>query len=148
MEEIDTLRFGRIKVEGDKIITFPRGILGFSRCRRYALFPHGEKSPFCWLQSVEDAALAFVVMDPALVDPRYQVDVDEQTARELDIAPGDKIQALCIVTIPQGDPRRMTVNLLGPLVVNTRNRLAAQVICENRGYSHRRPLLAEEREAP
>lgn len=58
--EITTVRFGTIPVQEDKVILFPKGILGFSRNKRYVLFPHGQGSPFYWLQSVEEIGRAHV----------------------------------------------------------------------------------------
>lgn len=142
--EIDTLRFGRIQVDDDRIIYFPRGILGFTRHRRYVILPHSEKSPFLWLQCVDDGNLAFVVMDPRLVEPSYRVDVEEEQLGDLEVAPGDELQLVCIVTIPHGNPKGMTINLMGPIIINARNLRAVQVVCEGQGYSHRRPLVREE----
>lgn len=142
--ELDTLRFGKITVQEDKVITFPRGILGFAKNKRYVLFPHSEGSPFFWLQSVEDGELAFVVMNPQLVKADYSVDVDENVLNELEVNKQDPLEVVCIVTIPSNDPRRMTINLLGPIIINAQNRSAVQVICDKQSYSHRHPLISEQ----
>ena len=75
--EIETLRFGKIAIQDDKVITFPKGLLGFSQRRRFILFPHKEGSPFFWLQCVEDGELAFVLMNPKLVVNDYIIDIDD-----------------------------------------------------------------------
>ena len=142
--ELDTLRFGKITVQEDKVITFPRGIMGFARNKRYVLFPHSEGSPFFWLQSVDDGQLAFVVMNPQLVKADYSVDVDESVLSELEVKKEDTLDVVCIVTIPRNDPRRMTINLLGPIIINSQNRCAVQIICDKQSYSHRHPLIAEQ----
>ena len=142
--EINTLRFGKLTVQEDKVITFPRGILGFAKNKRYILFPHSEGSPFFWLQSVEDGELAFVVMNPQLIKADYSIDVDENVLTELEAAKEDTLEVVCIVTIPRNDPRRMTINLLGPIIINAQSRCAVQVICDKQSYSHRHPLIAEQ----
>lgn len=142
--DIDTLRFGKIKVEEEKIITFPRGILGFARNKRYILFPHSEGSPFFWLQSLEDGELAFVVMNPRLVKKDYSIDVDENVMKELDVKKEDSLEVVCIVTIPRNDPKGMTINLLGPIIINSQNRNAVQIICDKQSYSHRHPLITSQ----
>ena len=142
--EIETLRFGKLSVQEDKVITFPRGILGFAKNKRYILFPHSEGSPFFWLQSVEDGELAFVVMNPQLIKADYSIDVDENVLTELEAAKEDTLEVVCIVTIPRNDPRRMTINLLGPIIINAQSRCAVQVICDKQSYSHRHPLIAEQ----
>lgn len=146
--DIETLRFGKIPVEEDKVITFPRGILGFAKNKRYILFPHSEGSPFFWLQSVEDGDLAFVVMNPQLVKPDYSVDVEENVLKELDIKQDDSLEVVCIVTIPRTDPKRMTINLLGPIIINAQSRSAVQIICDKQNYSHRFPVIAEQPAQP
>jgi flagellar assembly factor FliW len=140
--EIETLRFGKIPVEEEKVITFPKGILGFARNKRYILFPHSEGSPFYWLQNIEDGGLAFVVMNPQVVKPDYAVDVQEDLIKELEVNEPADIEVLCIITVPPAHPERMTINLLGPIIINSQNRCAAQIICDKEKYSHRHPVVS------
>ncbi len=140
--DIETLRFGKIAVQEDKVITFPRGILGFAKNKQYLLFPHSEDSPFFWLQSVEDGDLAFVVMNPRLVKADYSLDVDENVLNELDAKQEADLEVVCIVTIPRNDPKRMTINLLGPIIINAKSRSAVQVICDKQSYSHQHPVVS------
>lgn len=140
--EIETIRFGKIAVQEDKVITFPRGILGFAKNKQYLLFPHSEDSPFLWLQSVEDGDLAFVVMNPRLVKADYSLDVDQNVLNELDAKQETDLEVVCIVTIPRNDPKRMTINLLGPIIINAKSRSAVQVICDKQSYSHQHPVVS------
>jgi flagellar assembly factor FliW len=142
--DIETLRFGKIAVQEDKVITFPRGILGFAKNKQYLLFPHSEDSPFFWLQSVEDGDLAFVVMNPRLVKADYSLAVDENVLNELDAKQEAELEVVCIVTIPQNDPKRMTINLLGPIIINAKSRSAVQIICDKQSYSHQHPVVSEQ----
>ncbi len=146
--EIETLRFGKIAVQEDKVITFPRGILGFAKNKQYLLFPHSEDSPFFWLQSVENGDLAFVVMNPQLVKADYSIDVDENVMNELDAKQEADLEVVCIVTIPRNDPKRMTINLLGPIIINAKSRSAMQVICDKQSYSHRHPVVSAQQAQP
>jgi flagellar assembly factor FliW len=142
--EIETLRFGRIAVQEDKVINFPRGILGFAKNKRYILFPHSEGSPFFWLQSIEDGDLAFVVMNPHLVKSDYIVDIDDNVISELGGKQEDQLEVVCIVTIPRHDPKGMTINLLGPIIINAQSRNAVQIICDKQSYSHRHPVISSQ----
>lgn len=141
--DIETIRFGKIEVQEDKVITFPRGILGFAKNKKYILFPHSDNSPFFWLQSVEDGDLAFVVMNPQIVKSDYSVDIDDNVLNELDVKQPEDLEVVCIVTIPRNDPKRMTINLLGPIIINAAGRNAVQVICDKQSYSHRHPVVAQ-----
>lgn len=141
--EITTVRFGTIPVQADKVILFPKGVLGFSRNKRYILFPHGEGSPFYWLQSVEDGAIAFVVMNPQLVKADYTIDIQEALLQELDARDVSDLEVMCIVTIPPNQPEKMTINLLGPIVINVNKRCAVQIVSSEEKYSHRHPILSD-----
>ncbi len=141
--ELETLRFGKIKIQDDKIIHFPKGILGFSDQKDFILFPHSEDSPFFWLQSVSDGELAFVTMDPTLVVDNYTIDIDEDTVKDLKAHDESDLELLCIVTVPQNQPEKMTINLLGPIVIHTKKRQAVQIISTSGQFSHRHPVIAE-----
>jgi len=140
--EIETIRFGKITIQDDKVIIFPKGLLGFSQRRRFILFPHKEGSPFFWLQCVEDGKLAFVLMNPKLVVNEYVIDIDDDNLKDLECDDGHGLDVLCIVTIPHDDPRKMTVNLLGPIVINVSKMRAVQLVSTNSAFSHRHPVIA------
>ncbi|HOO38145.1 MAG TPA: flagellar assembly protein FliW [Deltaproteobacteria bacterium] len=142
--EINTVRFGTIPVQEDKVLTFPKGILGFSNNKQFVLFPHTEGSPFFWLQSVDDGSLAFVVMNPQLVKKDYSINIEENVLEELDAKGTSDLDVMCIVTIPHNQPQKMTINLLGPIIINADKRCALQIVCTEETYSHRHPVLAEE----
>lgn len=93
---------------------------------------------------MEDGDLAFVVMNPQLVKSDYSIDIDENILGELDVKQQAELEVVCIVTIPRNDPRRMTINLLGPIIINTQSRCAVQVICDRQSYSHRHPVIQEQ----
>lgn len=141
--EITTVRFGKIQVQENKVLSFPKGILGFSASKKFILFPHGEGSPFFWLQSIEDGALAFVVMNPQLVKNDYTVNVEEHVLEELKAQDLSDLEVMCIVTIPNNEPQQMTINLLGPIIINAKQRCALQIVSTEDKYSHRHPILAE-----
>jgi len=140
--DIQTSRFGNITVQDDKLIHFPKGILGFSQNKKYVLFPHSERSPFYWLQSVDDGAIAFVVMSPQLVKEDYAVNIEEDLLQELQADETSELEVMCIVTIPHNQPDKMTINLLGPIIINVNKRCAVQIICPDENYSHRHPVIS------
>jgi flagellar assembly factor FliW len=71
--QIETLQFGTIEVDKRDIIEIPRGLLGFEGYHRYALVDKEDCQPFRWLQSVEVADLALVVVNPKAFFPNYRV---------------------------------------------------------------------------
>ena len=81
--DISTTRFGRLDVDEQRIISFSRGLLGFGESTQFALIQPSGDSCFYWLQSVDDAELAFVLVDPQLFFKDYQVPIKGEQAEEL-----------------------------------------------------------------
>ena len=128
---IETTRFGPVEVDPDFVITLPEGIIGFENCRRYAVLRHNEGSPFRWLQSIDDGAVAFPVMDPHIFLPDYQPPIPAVDRADLGLSNDDQMLLLTIITVPRGNPRAMTANLLGPVVINAETRVGRQVVLED-----------------
>jgi flagellar assembly factor FliW len=138
--KVQTSRFGEIEVQANKVITLPHGMVGFPRLNRYVLLEHRPGSPFHWLQSVDRPDLAFVITDPLLFDPTYQLTLGDNEANLLQVTDPRDVQIWVVVSIPQGSPEGMTANFKAPLVINLKNRLAAQIILEDPRWSLRQPL--------
>jgi len=143
--EIETSRFGTVVIEDDRIMTFPRGLLGFPTQSRFALIQTGPENYFFWLQSVEDPNLAFVVTDPNTFFKDYDVPLRDETVADLAFGETDAAQ-IFVICNKIGD--WLTGNLLGPIVVNASNRLAQQVVLTEKKWTTRQPLLRLAAEAP
>jgi flagellar assembly factor FliW len=143
--EIQTTRFGRLTVDDERIMTFPRGLLGFPNCTRMALIQGGEGNYFFWLQCVDDPNLAFVVTDPSTFFKDYNVPIRPETATDLNLADPAGAQVFVICN-KVGD--WLTGNLLGPIVVNLSNHLALQVVLTEKKWTTRQPLLRLSSEVP
>jgi flagellar assembly factor FliW len=143
--EIQSTRFGRLTVDDERIITFARGLLGFPDHRKFALIQAGAESYFFWLQSVDDAHLAFVVTDPTIFFRDFEFGLKEEMRQELAVTDPQCLQVF-VVCNKVGD--WLTGNLQGPLVVNSANRMAQQVVLNEKRWSTRQPLLRLASEAP
>lgn len=125
---ITTSRFGTIEFPEETVIKFPSGIIGFPHSHRYVILDHDREAPFKWLQSVDEPELAFVIMDPTLFKADYHPHLDSADLTELDHpAEADRI-LFVFMTVPAGDPDRITANLRAPVVVNEPTRVARQVV--------------------
>ena len=131
---IPTTRFGELSVNPEKIITMTSPFLGFPDSKRFIVKPHGENSPFLWLQSLDDPKLAFVLIQAALLIPQYQPKIPILIRRELHASPEQGLEILLVLTIPRDNPEAMTANLLGPVVINSDKRLAKQVLQDPTRY--------------
>ena len=141
--KFDTTRFGTIDIPEEKMITMSRGVLGFPEKRRFCIIQHKKDTPFFWYQSVDDPALAFVITNPWLFKPDYEVDLDlvaQALGREKN-AEDVPVECYVIVTIPKGSPEKMTGNFIAPLVLDPKRRKAVQIVLSDDSYSHRYPLV-------
>ena len=136
---IETTRFGPIEVDESKIMTFKDGLLGFPKHRRYALIQTAPDPAFFWMQAVEDANLAFVVCDPLLFVPDYQVPIRKDDVAALGLRDLRDCQVLVIVNKVNGE---LTANLLGPLVIGAGSLQGRQLVLSDKRYGTRHPLLA------
>lgn len=140
--KIHTRIFGEIEIAEEKIITFENGIIGFPDLKRFTLLhdeARGTDAGIRFLQSIEEPGFAMPVMDPLIVKPDYNPEVnDELLAAAGEITP-ENLVVLVTVTIPK-DPTKMTVNLQGPFVINAEERKACQVIVEGQDYPVKFPV--------
>lgn len=142
--KLECTRFGTIQVEKGKIITMPGGMPGFPGMKRFVILDRKETRPFYWYQCVDSSDLAFAIMNPRLFKPDYSVDL-KSTIREMSWEADSKNDlVLYVVVNASGDvPEKITANLVGPLVINTKKCEAVQVIVQNSPYSHRHPIFGE-----
>ena len=136
--KIMTSRFGELEIEGDKVIEMPDGIVGF--CEDRFILLHPEKGPFCWFQAVTNPDLAFVVVDPTQFSPDYRVKLTQDEYDKLKLVAGDEIVLLSVVTMAR-DPRQITMNLQGPIVINPSGMIAKQIVLETVQSATRHPLF-------
>jgi flagellar assembly factor FliW len=131
--QVQTVRFGELTVPDDKLITMQKPVLGFERLNVFCLVEREEFRPFLWLQAVEDPTVAFIVVNPLVFFPDYHIEVHSNEVAELMISQPENVETYVIVTIPE-DPSQMSVNLQGPILINTENRWAKQLVLVNSDY--------------
>ena len=137
-----TSRFGEVDFKESEVILLPKGILGFSQLTRYVIIDKIQFAPFKWLQSMEDPNVAFVIMDPQELFPGYKLEINEKELEELNYTHSKDLVTYVIVTVPQ-DTSLTSADLLGPLVVNPKKRLAKQAVMPNTPYTTKHYLLDE-----
>lgn len=123
-------------------INFREGIIGVPRAQRFVLLERtGSVSRV--LKSLDIEGFALPVVDPLMFDREYQVRLGPRLGEVIDLQPDDPVLVLAIATLEAGGPM---ANLRAPVVVNTRNRQAMQVILEGRKHPLRAPLSAGDKE--
>jgi flagellar assembly factor FliW len=141
--KIKTTRFGTISIKEEKIIKMPFGMLGFPDKKEFFILQHQENSPFFWYQSIDDPGLAFVITNPFLFIPDYKIDLEATLKEMLWNGDGDNgyLDLFIVVNIPRGMPHKMTGNFIGPILVNSKNYQAVQMVLSDSPYTHRFPLF-------
>jgi flagellar assembly factor FliW len=134
--QINSQRFGIVELDDDAVLTFPSGIIGFSREHAFALIPHQGSSYLAWLQSVTTPELAFPVVSAHAFGDKYP-DVPVGHAARAAGVQGDESDYAVLVVLCAPIGQAATVNLLAPVVVNAQTRTGAQVILEGSRFSTR-----------
>lgn len=139
--QITTKVFGKITIDDDKLIKFPNGIVGFPDLVDFTLIHDEEKGKdsIHWLQSIQEPAFAMPVMDPLLVRPDYNPEVDDELLKNIGTLVPEETLVLVTVTVPK-DLTKMSVNLRGPIIINAAEKKAAQVIVEGEEYPVKFPI--------
>jgi flagellar assembly factor FliW len=139
--KVRTKAYGTIEVEERQKIVFPQGLFGFEDLRDYVLLD-AERQPFYWLQSVEKEQVAFVLINPFLIRPDYELSIGNEELVDIGIDTPEKALVFAIVTIPaEGGP--MTVNLQGPLTINRDTREGKQAILNDSRWKTKHDVMAE-----
>lgn len=125
------------------LLTFPKGLLGFEQLTTYQLVEPRDAYPLKFLQSVEAAEVSFICIDPIAVKKDYEVPLGQEEAEALALEAPEDALILTLVVVPE-DPRQMTTNLAGPLVVNVKTRLGYQIILNSDKFPLRFPILVQD----
>lgn len=139
---IETRDFGEVEIDESTIISIPSGILGFEEVKRYTLLsPLGEDTFPMWLQAVDSAEPCFVVYDPMLIYPDYRFEITDDEQAELKIDENTPYRCIAVAIVPD-NYKETTINLRCPIVINTRDNIAAQIMLED--YDFKYPVYSEE----
>ncbi len=144
---VNTLRFGPLEVPEEKLITMERPILGFESLAQFCLIEVDEIAPFLWLQSIDDESVAFMVVNPLVFFPDYRIEVNPKEIAELKVSRVESVETYVIVTIPD-DSKDISANLQGPVLINTENNLAKQLVLVNSEYHVCHSLMEALENAP
>ena len=137
--KFETHNFGEIEIAEEDVLAFDEGLPGFPDYRRFALLAWDE-NPICYLQSLEDGDLAFVVVDMMALRPDYDPHVEESHIESLGAYDPENFLVYNICTINE-DLIQSTVNLKAPVVINWLEKKGKQVVCGNEEYSVKAPLF-------
>ncbi|MEO0512090.1 MAG: flagellar assembly protein FliW [Planctomycetota bacterium] len=136
--QVQTTRFGPVEIAEDRVIRFPKTLLGFPGKERFCLLQPGDDALFFWLQSLDDPELAFVVTDPTLFYKEYSVPIRKEQMSQLGLA---KLEDAQVFVIVNKIGQQLTGNLQGPLVINTLDKVGEQLVLADKQWTTRQPLM-------
>ncbi len=138
--ELETKFFSKMEYEDNDVILFEHGLFGFESYKKFILikFENNDGSPVC-LQSISEAEIAFVMINPYNFMPDYNVSLTEADINDLKLSDTNAL-AIYNICVLQDDIPKSTANLRCPIVVNTENRLAKQIILDNSDYPFKYPF--------
>lgn len=138
--KIQTKLFGEIEVDEEKMITFANGIIGFPHMKDFLLIHESDsKGTIKWLQSIQEPAFAMPVIDPLIVEPDYNPEIEDELLKPLGIVGDADFLVLVTITVPH-EVEKMTVNLSGPIIIGADTRKASQIIVESDKYPVKYPI--------
>jgi flagellar assembly factor FliW len=137
-ETVESSRFGSVEIAPESIVEFPDGLIGLGGTR-FALISVGTPpSPFVWLQSLQNPALALPVTNPHRFFEDFSVELNEGEAERIGLDDGVPADVYVTVTA-SAQVAEFTANLKAPILI--RDGRAHQVINQVDGVSVRAPLF-------
>ena len=146
MKKVNTVRFGEIEVEESKVVHFKNGIPAFEDEHEFVIVPYDEESPYVFLQSLETPDLAFLMTMPFVFFPDYEFEIDDDNQEKLDLHNQEDMLIYTLITVNDGKVQEMTANLMAPVVLNTSNMQARQLVLDKSGYTTKHRLFPENKE--
>ncbi len=126
-------RLNQIAMDVVHRFQFPAGIPAFENVQQFELLQKPGYEPFFFLKALPPADLTFVCVDPFLIHPDYQPNINDEDVAFLELQSPSDLLLLSLVTVAP-NPRHTTANLHSPLAINLRNGRGKQIICEGTPY--------------
>lgn len=135
---VDSLLLGSLEVSEETIITFAAGLPGFDTLRGFALVDT-QRDDAVWLQSLDDAGVTLLLIDPFACVPGYSVDMPAADLAALQ-SPGnaDELLVLCVAQLRDGVP--VEANLQSPIVIRRDVQIGRQIVLPESAFGMRYPV--------
>lgn len=135
-------RYGTYEVEREKIVSFPKGLIGFAELQEYAILnlPHEGTEQFKLLQSADEPSIGFYVVPVGLENSGLDPADIERAADQYQFALENLAILLIVTARKTNDVLEMTANLRAPVLVDTEHCLAYQHVMSDEKYPLRQKL--------
>jgi flagellar assembly factor FliW len=118
--------FGPLDVDESTVITFPDGMPGFEHCLRFKLLHDDVPDPkVLYMQSLDEPAVVFSVVDANLLNFHYQFVLSDEDSAKL--GPGQPSDFILLLTLARDAfGGAVEPNTSSPIILNTATRRAIQ----------------------
>lgn len=138
---INSSRLGLIEYEESEVIVMAVPILGFPDLTRFLLVSDDETLPFYWLQSLDDPAVAFVMIDVPTFFTDYSPNYSKTHLRQIGCDNLENVHQFGIVVV-SNDPEKTTVNLKAPVIISLVTKKCAQIVLDDDRYEIKTSLFS------
>ncbi len=140
--QINTRFFDTIEISEKNIITFEQALYGFEDYKEFALISFEESNDsFICMQSLQEKDLAFILLNPYSIDKDYAPTATDEDLRLLKITSENTLLVYVIATVRENGST--TANFKCPIIINSENNLAVQIILDNSDYSMKYPVISD-----
>ena len=120
-------------------ILFEKGIPGFENYRYFNVNIVEGIKRFYHIVSKEDSNIGFISISPFDIKKDYEIDLDDEFIKELDIKNEKDVLVLCLITLGKS-LKDSTANLKAPIIINIKNNRGKQLILQDDKYKIKEPL--------
>ena len=120
-------------------ILFEKGIPGFESYNYFNVNAIEGNERFYNIVSKEDSNIGFVSISPFDIRKDYEIDLDDEFVKELDIKEEKDVLVLCLITLGK-TLKDSTANLKAPIIINIKNNRGKQLILQDDKYKIKEPL--------
>ena len=120
-------------------ILFEKGIPGFEDYKYFNVNAIKDNERFYSIVSKEDNNIGFISISPFKIKEDYEIDLDDEVVKELDIKTEKDVLVLCLITLGKA-LKDSTANLKAPIIINIKNNRGKQLILQDDKYKIKEPL--------
>jgi len=120
-------------------ILFEKGIPGFEDYKYFNVNVIKDNEKFYSIVSKEDDNIGFISISPFEIKNDYEIDLDDEFVKELDIKSEKDVLVLCLITLGK-TLKDSTANLKAPIIINIKNNRGKQLILQDDKYKIKEPL--------
>lgn len=129
--QIDTFLFGKIDVQAESILNFPRGLPAFENCTRFTLIHEqgNAQTPASFtLQSLDDPSVALQISDPTAYGFHYELELNDEETALLKVDDPADVAVMLVLFRRDEKAGPIEANFSAPLLINTKSRIGMQMM--------------------